>query len=145
MPLRGERIRSRHPFQLFMLIVSFVYSLPGLAFSAVRPGSVQETVGPVGTIVWSAGLAVGTGCALLGIFGYRANRATGLSLEEFGLLVAGVATLYYAGVALWALGWAAFFSAVVMVGYGSACIVRSAQLHRLLGRTVRELAAGSDR
>lgn len=141
MPLRGERIRSRHPFQLFMLIVSFIYSLPGLVFSAVRPGSVQATVGPVGTIIWSIFLCLGTGCALLGIFGYRANRATGLSLEEFGLLVAGAATLYYAAVVLWANGLPAFFSAVVMVGYGSACVVRSVQLHRLLGRTVRDLDA----
>lgn len=145
MPLRGERIRSRHPFQLFMLIVTFIYSLPGLAFSAVRPGSVEATVGPIGTIVWSVGLCLGTGCALLGIFGYRRNRATGLSLEEFGCLVAGAATLFYAAVVLWALGLTAFFPAIVMVGYGSACVVRSAQLHRLLGRTVRELATGRRR
>lgn len=142
MPLRGERVRSRHPFELYMLAVSFIYSLPGLAFSAVRPGSVQATVGPIGTIVWSVGLCLGTGCALLGIFGYRENRATGLSLEEFGCLTAGVATLYYAAVVLWVNHWPAIFSAVVMAGYGMACVVRSAQLHRLLGRTVRELAAG---
>lgn len=145
MPLNRERIRSRHPFQLFMLIVSFVYSLPGLAFAAVRPGSIEAGVGPTGTIVWSAGLCLGTGCALLGIFGYRRNRATGLSLEEFGLAAAGAATLYYAGVVLWVLGWPAFFSALVMLGYGSACVVRSAQLHRLLGPTVRKLAAGPHR
>lgn len=132
MPLTGERIRSRHPFQLFMLIASFIYSLPGLAFSGVRPGSVQETVGPVGTIVWSVFLCAGTGAALLGIFGFLRDRATGLTFEEGGLAAAGAATVYYAGVSVYANGWTALFAAVVMLGFGSACLVRSWQIHRLL-------------
>lgn len=132
MPLTAERVRSRHPFQLFMLIASFLYSLPGLAFNGIRPGSVQETVGPVGTIVWSVFLCLGTAAALLGIFGFARDRATGLTLEEGGLAAAGAATVYYAGVSLYANGWTAFFSAVVMLGFGSACLVRSVQIHRLL-------------
>ena len=143
MPLNAERLRSRHPFQLFMLIASFLYSLPGLVFHGIRPGSVQETVGPVGTIIWSIFLCVGTGAALLGTFGFAKDRATGLTLEELGLLAAGAATVYYAGVSLFANGWTAVFSAVVMLGFGSACLGRSRQLHRLL-TVARKVADRSD-
>lgn len=135
-PLNDERIRSRHPFQLFMLIASFLYSLPGLAFTGIRPGSVQETVGPVGTIVWSIFLCLGTGAALLGIFGFRSDRATGLTLEGLGLLSAGSATAYYALIVVYANGPTALFSALVMVAFGAACIVRAVQLRNLL-RAVR--------
>lgn len=132
MPLNNERLRSRHPFQMFMLIASFIYSMPGLAFGAVRPGSVQAVVGPVGTILWSAGLFIGTGAALIGVFGFSRDRATGLTWEEMGCLIAGTVTIYYAAVTLYANGLTAVFSAVVMVGFGSACVARSRQLHQLL-------------
>lgn len=137
MPLTAERARSRHPFQLFMLIASFLYSLPGLAFEGVRPGSVQETVGPVGTILWSVFLCIGTGAALLGTFGFLHDRATGLTLEELGLASAGTATGYYAAVSLYANGWTALFSAIVMFSFGSACLVRARQIHRLLSAARR--------
>lgn len=132
MSLTAERLRSRHPFQMFMLIASFIYSLPGLAFGAVRPGSIEATVGPVGTVLWSCGLFLGTGAALIGIFGFNRDRATGLTWEEVGCLIAGSVTIYYAGVTLYANGLTAVFSAIVMVGFGSACVARSHQLHQLL-------------
>ena len=132
MPLNGERLRSRQPFQLWVLIVSFIYSIPGMAFTAVRPGSLQATVGPVGTVVWSAMLFLGTGCALLGIFGYRRNRATGLGLEQWGCLTVGAATLYDAAIILYANGWRASFSAAMLIGLGVASFARSRQLHKLL-------------
>lgn len=137
MPLTAERIRSRHPFQLFMLIASFLYSLPGVVFEGVRPGSVQETVGPVGTVVWSVFLCIGTCAALFGIFGFSHDRATGLTLEQLGLASAGAATVYYTCVSLYANGWTALFSAIVMFGFGSACLVRSWQIHGLLSAARR--------
>jgi hypothetical protein len=139
MPLTSERVRSRHPFQMFMLIASFIYSMPGLAFGAVRPGSIQDVVGPLGTVLWSGGLFFGTGAALVGIFGFPRDRATGLTWEEMGCLIAGVVTVYYAAVTLYANGATAFFSAVVMVGFGSACVARSRQLHHLLADARRRL------
>jgi hypothetical protein len=139
MPLTSERIRSRHPFQMFMLLSSFIYSLPGLAFGAVRPGSIQAVVGPVGTVLWSAGLFIGTGSALVGIFGFAKDRATGLTWEELGCLIAGAVTIYYAAVTIYANGLTAIFSAIVMIGFGSACIARSHQLHAILADARRKL------
>lgn len=134
MPLNGERLRSRQPFQLWVLIVSFLYSIPGMTFTAVRPGSLQATVGPLGTIIWSAMLFLGTGCALLGIYGFRGDRATGLALEQWGCLTVGAATLYDAGVLLYANGWPASFSAMTLIGLGVASFARARQLHALLSR-----------
>jgi hypothetical protein len=134
MPLNGERLRSRHPFELFMLVVAFIYSMPGLVFADIRPGSIQATVGPVGTIAWSVALCIGTGGALLGIFGFAKDRATGLTWEACGCLSAGSATVYYAAVVVYANGPRSVFSAVVMCGFGAACLARTYQLQRLLRR-----------
>lgn len=145
MPLNGERLRSRHPFQLYILTVSFAYSVPGMAFAGVRPGSLQATVGPVGTVVWSAALFLGTGAALVGVFGYRRNRATGLGLEQWGLLTVGAATVYDAAILLYANGWHALFSVLVLVGFGVASFARARQLHRLLSRRLWDDAARKGR
>lgn len=117
-----------------MLVVAFIYSMPGLAFADIRPGSIQDTVGPIGTIAWSVALCLGTGGALAGIFGFARDRATGLTWEACGCLAAGSATVYYAAVVVYANGPKAAFSAVVMCGFGAACLARSWQLQRLLKR-----------
>jgi galactitol-specific phosphotransferase system IIC component len=130
---------------MFMLLASFIYSMPGLAFSAVRPGSIQATVGPFGTIVWSIGLFLGTGAALVGIFGFSKDRATGLTWEELGCLIAGAVTIYYAAVAIYANGPTAIFPAVVMVSFGSACLARSRQLHQLLADVRKRLTDPDER
>lgn len=132
MPFTQERLRSRHPFELFMLAASTTYSTLGLVNPEVRPGSVQETIGPAGTVIWYIFVLVGSVTALAGIF--LRDRATGLTAEQVGLLAAGGATMFYAFIGIWVVGGSASASASVLAGFASACLWRSMQLHRILTR-----------
>lgn len=136
MPLTTERLRSRHPFQLFMLAASTFYGVGGLLTRNVRPGTIQEAIGAGGTVVWQLFLAIGSAAALAGIF-WRV-RGVGLLLEGLGCLSAGTATLFYAVIALATVGPSAALSTCVLVGFGSACVVRAWQLNRVLNRAVKE-------
>lgn len=137
MPFTAERLRSRHPFQLFMLLASAFYSGAGLLVHKAQPGTVRATVGEAGTAVWLWFVLIGSIAALVGVF-WR-DRATGLTAEQTGLLTAGAATVFYAVVAVHGVGLAALGPAAILFGFGAACLARSWQLHRLLRRVPREL------
>lgn len=130
MPLTSERLRSRHPFELFMLAASVFYSTAGLLQRQARPGSLREQVGETGTYIWLGFVLIGAVAALVGIF--WKDRATGLTAEQQGLLAAGSATCFYAAVAIYVNGPSALASTAILVGFGAACLTRSWQLHRKL-------------
>lgn len=125
----NERLRSRHPFQLYMLAVTAVYGVIGLVNHGARPPSVVLALGTLGSLLWSLFLLVGAVGALVGVA--LADRATGLTLEASGCLLVGAATTYYAAVATWTLGWDAAVVGLVG-GFGLACLVRAFQIHRVL-------------
>jgi hypothetical protein len=129
MPHPNERLRSRHPFQLYMLTVTAVYGIIGSATRGARPPSVVEVLGPLGSLLWCLFLAVGGVGALVGVA--IPDRATGLTLEASGCLLVGAATTYYAAVATWSLGWDAAILGLVG-GFGLACVARAWQIHRVL-------------
>lgn len=130
MPLSAERIRSRHPFQVYMLAASAFYSASGLLSREARPGSIQDGVGAAGTLWWLSFVLFGSVVALASVT-FR-DRATGLSAEQVGLLAAGLASAFYAVAALATLGATALAPASVTFGFGAACCKRSWDLHRRL-------------
>lgn len=141
MPHTSERIRSRHPFELFFLGIVLLTSISGLVSSEVRPGSIQEAVGHTGTLVWYLALLGGALTAVTGIF-WR-ERATGLTLEALGLFVTGIATIFYGASAMIILGGVALYSAVTLCGYGLAAIWRALQIRHGLVTVTRGLAGDS--
>lgn len=136
MPYTSERVRSRHPFELFFVGFTLLVSVGGFFNHASRPGSVQDAVGTTGTLIWYAALLLGALAALAGIF-WR-ERATGLMLEALGLLTSGLATIFYGVTAMILLGEVATYSAGIMFGYGGAALWRSAQIRHLLVTVARE-------
>lgn len=136
MPLNAERLRSRHPFELFFLYLVVATSVAGLAAKNVRPGSIQEGVGHVGSLIWYVALLGGGLAALIGIF-WR-ERATGLVLEAVGLFVSGIATSFYGVSAIVLLGGVALWPGVNLIGYGAAAVWRSIQIRSILVRVDRE-------
>lgn len=141
MPYTSERVRSRHPFELFFVGFTLLVSASGLAHRQARPGSVQEAVGHTGSLIWYFALVLGALATLLGIF-WR-ERATGLTLEMLGLFVAGLATVFYGITAMIILGEVATYSAGIMFGYGGAALWRSAQIRHLLVTVAREHTGNS--
>lgn len=141
MPLTSERIRSRHPFELLFLYIVTATAIAGLSSHEVRPGSIQEGVGHIGTVVWYIALLGGSVVALLGIF-WR-ERATGLVMESVGLFVSGLATIFYGIVALIVIHWSAAYASATIMAYGAAAIWRAAQIRRLLVLVTRRSLANS--
>lgn len=136
MPLTAERLRSRHPFELFMVGASAFYSGAGLVDATVQPNTVQSSLGDHGVVVWLSFVFFGSMATLIGIA--LRDRATGLYAEQVGLLAAGAATMFYAAVVLYEAGLTATASASVLIGFGGACLVRSWQLHRTLTRVRKQ-------
>lgn len=139
MPLSAEKVRSRHPFELFFLYVVIATAVVGLASPETRPGSIQDGLGHVGTLLWYVTLLLGGVTALTGVF-WR-ERATGLTLESLGLFAAGVATLFYGAAALVALGWGATYAALTLFAYGLAAVWRARQIRTFLVTVTKELSA----
>lgn len=141
MPYTAERIRSRHPFELFFLYVVITTALLGLATPRARPGSVQEGVGHVGTLIWYSTLLLGGLVALAGIF--WKERATGLFAEAAGLAISGLCTIFYGCAALIILGAQSLYPAITLLGYGTAALWRAGQIRKLLATVAREHTGNS--
>lgn len=141
MPYTSERVRSRHPFELFFVGFTLLVSVAGIFHRESRPGSVQEAVGHAGTLIWYFALLLGALAAMAGIF-WR-ERATGLMLEMLGLLTSGLATVFYGITAMILLTEAASYSAGIMFGYGGAALWRAGQIRHLLVTVAREHTGNS--
>lgn len=136
MPYTAERVRSKHPFELLFLGMSFATAVSGIASHSVRPGSIEEGVGQTGTTGWYVLLLLGSLAALMGIF--WPERATGLVLEEMGLLAAGLCTIFYAIVVVFIIGAGGGYAAGLLASYGTAAVCRSWQIRRFLATVAKE-------
>lgn len=140
MPYTAEQVRSRHPFELLFLFVTLLTAVGGMLAKQVRPGSLQEGMGPTGTMLWYLFLLLSSLAALVGII--WPERATGLLLEAVGLLIAGLCTVLYAVGALILLRAHAGFAAGMLFGYGAAAIWRARDIRKFLVTVAKEHARG---
>lgn len=124
------RLSGRHPFELYILYLAFITSLPILLRIAPAPGSVREALPALVPTVWALTLAGGSAVALVGI--YWRERATGLILEQLGLALVGVASLIYCVSVLYVVGSSAGFTVAIVGGFGVSCLRRYWQIQRIL-------------
>lgn len=131
MPYRVDaRLSGRHPFQLFMLALTVLVSVPTLLGVAPRPGSIQDAYPGWPGYAWAVVLAVGSAMALVGV--YLPDRATGLILEQLGLFCTGIGSLIYGAAALSSVGETAIYPVAIVWGYGVSCCIRGRQIQRIL-------------
>jgi len=143
-PYRTDPLRSgRHPFQLFVLFLAWLVSLPTLFGAAPTPGSINATLPAWLAFSWSVALAAGAGIALVGVF--LLNRPIGIILEQLGLGIFGIASVVYTAAALKSLGLAALQPAGIVAGFGAACLWRYFQLQGVLNRAQAEQKRRDDR
>lgn len=136
MPYTAEQVRSRHPFELLFLGVATAQGISGLISPEFRPGSIEGTIGPVGTVAWYLVILLGSIAATVGIA--WPERATGLILERVGLLATGLSTLFYGVVAVILLGGVAVYPALTICGYAVAALWRARQIRRFLATVAKE-------
>jgi hypothetical protein len=133
------RFSGRHPFQIFILFLILLISVPILFGVAARPGSITTILPPPAGLVWSIVLAAGSGAALHGV--YWRDRGKGLIVEQFGLGLVGLASAVY-GTAILLVGPAGSAVATALtIGLAGACFWRYWQIQRLLNHVKLEAEA----
>lgn len=128
---------GRNPFELFVLGLSLLTATP-LLWGAPPPGSTTELLGPLLVRVWSWILVVGCFVALVGIWWtlwrwvgpLHPRAATGLLIEQFGLVVVGVGDVIYAIGAFNIADGRARLAGGIVLGFGLACCWRAWQIQR---------------
>jgi len=129
MPLAEVTREGREGFEIYTLILCFVAGGPVL-FGGARPGTIQSLLPPDWQIVWGLTLTLGALSALVGIF--WPQRATGLIVEQVGMVATGVAAMIYSVVALGVVGWTALLPSAMIGGFAVACFRRWFRIQRAL-------------
>lgn len=128
-----ERVKvlesSRHPFQIFTLWLCVAVGVP-LLLGKVEANSINATMAPGARTIWASLLAGGAVIALLGMI-WR-NRATGLVIEQVGLVATGGATLVYAAAILASVGKGGAVATINLFSFGAAALWRWWQIQRQL-------------
>lgn len=138
------------PRAVFILALSVFSGLTALALQ-VAPQSLEASLPAWGVIVWGVVLCTGSAVALAGMPFQTVN---GIVAEQVGSVMVGVATTYYAVLAMVVIGPSSMQSVGIILAWGLACFIRWAQLQALINTAyrikvreeiVQELQDASDR
>lgn len=129
------RLAGRHPFEIYLLALALLVTLPTLFGVAPRPGSVASILTGFPGFLWNLSITAGSALALVGI--YWKDRIWGLIGEQLGLALVGVACLVYTVVVLASTGWSALFPAAIVAGFGASCIRRYFQIQQTFNQISR--------
>lgn len=136
-PYRTDpKMSGRHPFEIYMLLLVVITSLPVFFGAAPEPGSIEAELPTWAVFGWQTILAVGSVTSLVGIF-WR-NRATGLILEQLGLAFVGVASVIYAASVWAAAGIPAGIPGGIILGFGMACLIRWRDIQKTIDAVAAE-------
>jgi hypothetical protein len=135
-PYRRHRLSDRHPFEVYLLAISFASSLPAALGIAKVPSSVaQQMPGWYGR-AWAVSLTVGCGIALLGLAWHRPPypllSVTGLGLEQVGLTIVGAAAVVYSVAAVTTVGEVAYVPGGMIFAFGLACFAQVLKIRHIL-------------
>lgn len=121
MPLTEATREGREGFEIWVLGLCVLAGVP-LLFGGAKPGTIASLLPEEWQLVWSIFLVGGALLALIGIF--LPQRATGLILEQIGMVPTAIAAFVYAFVVLYTVHWTGVIPAAVVTGFGIACARR---------------------
>lgn len=121
---------SRHPFQVLILVLCLISSVPILLGASPAPASIEAQLPPYFSHVWALVLVTGSVGTLVGIF--LKNRTNGLIMEQMGLAFIGISALLYSALIMVHVKWPGFFSATAIGVFAIACLVRWKQIQDYL-------------
>jgi hypothetical protein len=143
---RRRALPGREPFELFLLVLTFIVHIPIVLFDSVPPSSsVTSATDPQVAYVWAVIMLIGSAVSLIGIawpIPRHPDRisVTGHALEQIGLVTVGVACLFYAAAIIVAGNTPKPIQAMsIVLAYGSACLWQAHRIQsmfRKLGRRV---------
>lgn len=145
---------GRNPFELFVLLLGVISGFP-LLLGAPAPGSTTALLGNQLAFVWGCILCGGCIVALVGVWwtwwGWvarwrglgrmRLTEATGLAIEQVGLVAVGVGCMIYAyGVHRAGEPPGRYIAAALVCALGLACWWRAGQIRRWVKAAIREVS-----
>lgn len=122
------------PRAVFILALCVFSGVIALALGA-KPGSLEEVLPGWAVFVWGASLVAGSATALAGMAFQSVN---GIITEQVGSMTVAMATIFYSIVMVWVAGSSAYFSAMIILGWGIACFLRWVQLQILIETAYRK-------
>lgn len=135
--------RQFHPFQTLIMFLCVITGIPILFGKAPAPASLEAALPLHIVYLWSGAISLGALLTLAGMF-FR-TKVSGLLTEQLGLVLVGVACLFYAGIAIVTLGATsgAAVPAGIVFACGVACLWRWRQIQTFLKLVA--LVAASER
>lgn len=127
-----SKARSRHPDELFLLVLCLI-SGAGIVFGgAPEPGSIETALPRWAVILWGAALLLGPATTLLGIFWPGKRASDGLIIEQVGQVTTGSVAMFYAAILLVSTWPAGILAGTIISGFAAARFWRWVQIQRLL-------------
>jgi hypothetical protein len=138
-PILVLAVRHR-PFEIATLLTVFLSTVINLVTGNTQTLRAINTLLPGYEWVWSIGVLIGSGLALLSAFLSIPNN---LLLERIGLFLLGMLFFGYAVVAITVIGLIGFSGAFFLLMFGGACAFRVIQLNRDI-RLLKGMGAARD-
>jgi len=137
MPLRV--IRVRYPYEIYLLCLCVITSLPSALGYAKGPNSIESQLPPWQVKIWTFSLLLGSITALVGIMWSQRNaksQVTALLIEQLGLIVCGFAGLIYATSIILSIGMGGLVPFGMVLGFSLASFAQAWMIHTALDRAL---------
>jgi hypothetical protein len=135
MPKTYARLSDRHPFEVYLLALTLLASVPASLGFAPAPATIRVQLDPTMARVWAISLTVGAVTALVGLSWKRPKHGlsvNGLLLEQVGLTFVGAATVFYSACAFYAVGLSSIIPVGTVMAFGVASFRQAWKIHRIL-------------
>jgi len=120
------------PRAVFILALSVFSSLTAVALEK-GPPSLEGVLPMWAVLTWGVLLGVGS---LITLGGMARQTVNGIITEQIGSVMVAAATLFYAGIAFWQLGWGALQGVGIILAWGLSCGLRWFQLQALINSAI---------
>lgn len=128
---------SRHPFEIYLLVLAAVSALPRL-LGRSNSTAIEQGLEPWVVLGWNAMLLTGSLIALAGLY-WPGRSATGLILERSGLVGVGGAALVYSTVVFISIGVSGAFSGCIIAAFGLACFNQAHRINHRINQALRRV------
>lgn len=132
---------KRSPFQIFILILTMASGVPiifGLSDNMIiKIMEEQSFFGLPVSFFWGSFLSFGGLLTLIGSFWPKIS--TGMLIERSGLIVLAGASLLWASLVLWRVGWDGVYSGFLTIGFAFACAAQIRYIEKSIHNILKSL------
>lgn len=132
----ARRLNDRHPYEVYLLTLAFLSSLPTAAGVTSPPNSITSQLPGWPARLWAYAVLIGAATALVGLAWKRPRfplvTVTGLLLEQVGIVILGAACTVYAVAVMFTGGTNALFAGSLTLAFGLASFAQARKIKRVL-------------